>query len=57
LLQIGLISFPVTAGWFKVTRLGPTDWSIILGLSVATILINEMVKLVVRFFGRRRRPG
>ncbi len=48
LLQISVISIPVLSKIFKVVALNGQQWLIVAGLSVAPLLIVEIIKLLTR---------
>ena len=52
-LQCGVICVPAIAAVFKVTVLGLKDWGIILLFSVTPLVVNELVKLGRRLFGKK----
>ena len=48
ILQLAVISIPFLADAFKVTNLSLHDWGIVFALSLAPLLLNELVKLFLR---------
>lgn len=54
-LQVLVISVPVIAGVFKVTALSLSDWGIVLAFAVTPVFFNEIAKMVIRAFRKRRR--
>ncbi|MEE8441480.1 MAG: cation-translocating P-type ATPase, partial [Spirochaetia bacterium] len=48
LLQWIVVSVPGLAGVFRVVPLSGRDWGIVLGLSFAPVVLNELVKFVMR---------
>jgi Ca2+-transporting ATPase len=54
LLQVTVVLFPGLASFFKVIPLSGLEWAIVWALSFATIVINECVKFLVRFFARMK---
>lgn len=53
-LQVIVISVPVIAGVFKVTALSLSDWGIVLAFAVSPVFFNEIVKIFLRAFRRRK---
>ncbi|SDC38501.1 cation-translocating P-type ATPase [Geotoga petraea] len=47
-LQAIIVSVPFLEEIFKVSSLNITDWSIVLGLSIVPLIINEIVKIFKR---------
>jgi Ca2+-transporting ATPase len=53
LFQCGVICVPAIAAIFKVTVLPLKDWGIILLFSIAPLVLNELVKLAAKLFGKK----
>jgi Ca2+-transporting ATPase len=47
-LQALIVSVPFLEGIFKVSFLNIQDWSIVLGLSIVPLIINEIIKIFKR---------
>lgn len=47
-LQFGVISIPFLANAFKVHNLSLRDWGIVIGFALVPLVINELVKLLIR---------
>ncbi|MDD7267474.1 MAG: calcium-translocating P-type ATPase, PMCA-type [Lachnospiraceae bacterium] len=46
LVQVCVIYVPFLASAFKVVPLNPTDWAIVLGMSIIPVICNEVAKLL-----------
>ena len=49
LLQLAVISIPFTAAAFKVQMLSLRDWGIVITLALIPLILNEILKVIIRF--------
>lgn len=53
LLQVGVINVPFLAEAFKVRPLSAFDWSVVFGLALIPLFVNEIIKIFMRAYRRK----